>query len=66
MNLFQKIYAFLNASYVEVTQHVTWSKYEELQSSSILVLVATFIFAVVILLIDSGFQAVLNAIYSSF
>ncbi len=64
--VFAKLKHFTKASYVEMTQHVTWSKYESLQSSSVLVLIASLIFAVVIGLIDAGFRTLLDAFYGSF
>ncbi len=57
---------FLKESYIEMTQHVTWAKYGELQSSSILVLVASLIFALLIGVIDAGFKSVLEMFYGSF
>lgn len=66
MEFYLKVKKFLKDSYIEVTQHVTWSKYDELQSSSILVLIASLIFAVLIGLIDAGFRTILDAFYSSF
>ncbi|UZR96204.1 preprotein translocase subunit SecE [Chondrinema litorale] len=64
--MFDKIKIFLKDSYVEMTQHVTWSSYRELQNSSILVLVASLIFALVIGVIDAGFRTVLDMFYGSF
>jgi len=63
---FQRLKSFVKASYIEMTQHVTWPKYDELQSSSVLVLIASLIFAVVIGLIDAGFSSLLDAFYGSF
>ena len=65
-NWYQKLKTFVKASYIEMTQHVTWSKYDELQSSSVLVLIASLIFAIVIGLIDAGFSSLLDAFYGSF
>ena len=45
---------------------VTWPKFNELQSSGILVLVASIIFAFVIGLIDLGFKNVLTWFYREF
>jgi len=66
ITMFEKVKVFLKDSYTEMTQHVTWSSYKELQNSSILVLVASLIFALVIGLIDAGFRTVLDAFYGSF
>ncbi len=60
-----KIITFFKDSYDEVVHQVTWPKYTELQSSSILVLVASLIFAVVIGLIDIAFQKGMEWFYMS-
>jgi preprotein translocase subunit SecE len=61
-----RILAFFNESYDEMTNHVTWSKYNELNNSTILVLVASIIFAVLIGLTDKAFEMGLDAFYQSF
>ena len=50
----------------EIRNKVTWPKFSELQSSAILVLVASFIFAVIIGFIDLGFKNVLTWFYKEF
>jgi preprotein translocase subunit SecE len=45
---------------------VTWSKYSELQSSAVLVLVASTIFALLIGAIDWVFKTGLQAFYTGF
>jgi preprotein translocase subunit SecE len=61
-----KVFDFIKGSVDEMTTHVTWSKYSELQSSTILVIVASVIFAVMIGLIDFLFKNVMGSIYESF
>ncbi|HEY4655112.1 MAG TPA: preprotein translocase subunit SecE [Cyclobacteriaceae bacterium] len=53
-------------SWDEVKNKVTWSKYSELQSSAILVLVASTIFSLVIGAIDWVFNEALTWFYSEF
>jgi preprotein translocase subunit SecE len=53
-------------SWDEVKNKVTWSKYSELQSSAILVLVASTIFALIIGAIDWVFNEALTWFYSEF
>ncbi|MBO9639570.1 preprotein translocase subunit SecE [Siphonobacter aquaeclarae] len=60
----EKVTSLFKASWEEVTQHITWPPFKELQSSSWLVLIASLIFALVVGLMDAGFQNVLNAFYS--
>jgi preprotein translocase subunit SecE len=57
---------FILESIDELKNRVTWPKYNELQSSSILVLVASLIFALVIGMIDFGFDNAMNWFYNAF
>lgn len=61
-----KVVAFFKESYVEMTEHVTWSKFSELQNHTVLVLIASMIFALVIFLIDTAFDNGLKAFYNAF
>jgi len=62
----KKIIDFVKESKTEMTEHVTWSKYDELQSNSILVLVGTLLFALLIGFMDFIFENGLTALYDSF
>ena len=61
-----KLVSFVKDSYVEMTTKVSWPKFGELQNSSILVLVASVIFALIIAAMDYVFQNVLEWFYESF
>lgn len=61
-----KIVEFFKESYDEMVNKVTWPKYNELQNSSLLVLVASLIFALLIGLIDLGFDNALSWFYKEF
>ena len=52
----EKVKNYLLDSIEEVRNKVSWPKFSELQSSAILVLVASLIFALVIGVIDFGCQ----------
>ncbi len=56
----------IKESWVEVTENVTWPKFTDLQSSSILVLVASLIFALLVGVVDLAFKSGLDLFYSSF
>lgn len=56
----------IKASWVEVTEHVTWPKFADLQASSTLVLVASLIFAFLVGVIDFVFKTGLELFYKSF
>jgi len=62
----KKVINFIGASYEELTKNVTWPKTSELYSTTALVLVATVIFAILVGLIDYGFQNGMDALYGSF
>ena len=51
-------------SYKELTQKVTWPSWSKLQSSAVLVLVATLVLAIVIFLMDFTFQHLMELVYS--
>lgn len=65
---------FLTETYDELMNQVTWPTWKELQSSALLVLVATSIFAVIVFLMDIifgingeggvfGWQGILGYVY---
>jgi preprotein translocase subunit SecE len=61
MNRLRNIFG---GSVEEVRDHVTWPSFAELQSSTVLVLVASLIFAVVIGLMDFGFKTLMEVVYT--
>ena len=58
--------SLIKDSWVEVTENVTWPKFTDLQSSSVLVLVASLIFALLVGIVDLAFKSGLDLFYSSF
>ena len=64
--LTMKIFTYLQESYKELVHKVTWPSWEELQSSAILVMIATLIIASVIAVMDLGFKNIMETIYSWF
>ena len=61
-----QIKTFFIDSYDELVQKVTWPKYGELSNSSILVLVSSLIFALLIGLIDLSFDNLVSWFYNEF
>lgn len=61
-----KIRSYIRESVNEMRFKVTWPKYSELQSSSILVLVASLIFALLIGVMDLAFDNVMTWFYQEF
>lgn len=62
----EKIKTYLVESWIEMKQKVSWSRYGELQSSAVLVLVASLIFALVIGGMDWIFNKGLQWFYNEF
>jgi preprotein translocase subunit SecE len=62
----EKIKNYIIESADEIRNKVSWPKFNELQSSAILVLVASLIFALVIGLVDVGFNNALAWFYKEF
>lgn len=61
-----KLKKFIVDSVDELRNKVTWPKYNELQSSSVLVLVASLIFAIIIGAIDFVFDNIMTWFYNEF
>ncbi len=59
-----KLISFIKESYDEMRHKVSWPKYADLQKSSVLVLVASLIFALLIGVIDLGFDKMMDWFYA--
>jgi len=57
------IKSYIEESYDELKNKVSWPTWNELQSSAIVVLIATFIIAGIIYLMDLAFGQVLKILY---
>jgi preprotein translocase subunit SecE len=64
--IMNKVIQFFKESRTEMLENVTWTKYSELQNHSILVLIASLIFAIFIGLIDFALDNGLKFFYESF
>ena len=60
----RKFINYLKESYVEMTKKVTWPTWDKLQSSAIVVMVASAIFALVIFAIDFVIKTAMEFIYT--
>ena len=67
-NLFSmtKIKKYFEESYNELVNKVTWPSWKDLQSSGIVVMVASFMIAIIIALMDYSFRNAMEVIYNSF
>lgn len=59
-----KIADSFRESYYELTNKVTWPSWQELVSSTILVLIASIIFALFVFVMDTFSKQLLDLIYS--
>ena len=55
---------YIKESYKELVQKVSWPTFAQLQSSTIVVMVASLIFALVVLVMDISFENLMKGIYS--
>ncbi|OFY52736.1 MAG: preprotein translocase subunit SecE [Bacteroidetes bacterium RBG_13_46_8] len=62
----KKIILYLQEAYKELLYKVTWPSWKELQGSAILVMISSFIIALVVALMDLGFKNLMHLIYSLF
>lgn len=62
----KKIRQYIKDSYIELMQKVSWPTWSELQSSAIIVMIASVIIALVVLVMDLSFKNVISLIYNLF
>ncbi len=60
-----KVVEFLKESYDEMTNKVSWPTWAELQSSAVVVLVASIIIALLIFAMDNGVRTIIETFYHS-
>ncbi len=61
-----KLVNYIKECYTELKEKVTWPTWKELQSSVIVVSIASLIIALVVFLMDFSFQHLLEAFYKLF
>ena len=54
---------YIKDSYKELVEKVSWPSFAQLQSSTIVVMVASLIFAMIVLVMDVSFETVMQGIY---
>ena len=54
---------YIKDSYKELVEKVTWPSFAQLQSSTIVVMVASLIFALIVLVMDVSFEAIMQGVY---
>lgn len=58
-----KLIQYVKDSYRELVDKVTWPTVNQLRNSAIVVMVASLLFAVVIVAMDQSFENIMKAIY---
>lgn len=64
--MFTKIRDYTKEAFDELMHKVTWPTWKELQSSALVVMVASFIIALVIFVMDISFENIMRFIYGLF
>ena len=54
---------YIKDSYKELVEKVSWPSFSSLQSSTLVVMVASLIFALVVLAMDMSFEGLMSGIY---
>ena len=55
---------YIKDSYKELVEKVSWPSFSSLQSSTLVVMVASLIFALVVLVMDFSFEGIMKMVYS--
>ena len=61
-----KIQSYFKDSYEELMEKVTWPNWQQLQQSTMIVLIATLVITAIVWILDLGSNSVLKFIYSLF
>ncbi len=61
-----KIRAYFNETSDELVNKVSWPTWNELQSSALIVMIASLIIAMLVFLMDTSFQFIMNLFYGMF
>ena len=59
------MFNYVKESYTELVHKVAWPSFPQLQNSTVVVMVASVIFAIVVLLMDISFENIMAAIYKT-
>jgi len=61
-----KVIKYLNDAYNELLHKVSWPTWGELQSSSVVVMIASLIIAMVVFIMDYSFENIMGFVYGMF
>jgi len=54
---------YIKDSYKELVEKVSWPSFSSLQSSTLVVMVASLIFALIVLAMDMSFEGLMGVVY---
>ncbi|MCY1721620.1 preprotein translocase subunit SecE [Prolixibacteraceae bacterium Z1-6] len=61
-----KLKIYLQEAYDELVHKVTWPTWKELQSSALVVMIASFIISLLIFVMDLSFRNIMDFVYRLF
>ena len=61
-----KLKIYLEEAYTELVHKVSWPTWKELQSSALIVMVASLIIALIVFVMDISFDTIMDFVYSLF
>ena len=61
-----KIKAYIEETVNELLYKVSWPTWNDLQSSAVVVAIASFIIALIVYLMDKSFNAIMQVLYNAF
>ena len=61
-----KLKIYFEEAYNELVHKVSWPTFKELQNSAFIVMVASFIIALIVFIMDFSFEKVMGFVYSLF
>ena len=61
-----KLKIYLEEAYNELVHKVSWPTWKELQSSALIVMVASFIIALIVFVMDISFENIMSFVYRLF
>ena len=59
----KRLINYIKESYKELVHKVSWPTFPQLQSSTIVVMIASLLFAIVVLVMDLSFENIMEFIY---
>lgn len=59
------MFKYIKESYNELVNKVSWPSFDQLQGSTIVVMIASLLFAIVVLAMDLSFENIMDGIYSA-